>query len=221
VNGRLAGTPTQAQAGTYSNITITVSDGIAQATLGPFSIEVVALNRAPVLDGTPAGSLAAGAAYDFRPTASDPDDDELSWSISGKPAWATFNPTNGRLYGTPSVDDEGTYSGIRITVSDGELTDSVSFAIDVTATVLGSATLDWSAPTTNEDGSELTDLAGYRVYYGRQQSSLGSRIEIPSAGITSTTIEDLEAATWYFAVTAYTTDGTESSRSTVVSKTIN
>jgi hypothetical protein len=28
------------------------------------------------------------------------------------------------------------------------------------------ATLTWDAPTTNADGTPLTDLAGYRIYYG-------------------------------------------------------
>jgi len=221
-SGRLTGTPAQAQAGTYPNISITVSDGVAQATLGPFAIEVAAANRAPVLNGAPMTSVASDAAYDFRPTASDPDGDTLTYTISGKPAWASFNATSGRLYGSPTAADEGNHANIVITVSDGELTDTIGpFAINVTGTVTGSATLDWSAPTSNDDGSPLTDLAGYRVYYGRQQSSLGSHIEIPSAGITSATIEDLAAATWYFAVTAYTSGGTESSRSSIVSKTIN
>ena len=72
-----------------------------------------------------------------------------------------------------------------------------------------------------EDGSPLTDLRGFRVYYGVDQTSLTSRLEIPSADVTSATIEALEPATWYFAVRAYTTDGAESGSSNVVSKTIN
>jgi len=30
----------------------------------------------------------------------------------------------------------------------------------------GSALLSWNAPSTNEDGTPLTDLAGYKIYYG-------------------------------------------------------
>jgi hypothetical protein len=221
-SGRLSGTPTQAQVGKYSNITITVTDGMAQATLGPFSVEVTAANRAPDLRGSPPTSVAAGATYDFRPTASDPDGDTLTWSISGKPAWASFNSSSGRLYGSPGADETGTHSGIVITVSDGELTDKLGpFAINVTSTPTGTATLDWTAPSSNEDGSPLTNLAGYRVYYGRQQSSLDNRIQVPNGSLTSATIEDLAAATWYFAVTAYSDDGSESEYSTIVSKTIN
>jgi len=30
--------------------------------------------------------------------------------------------------------------------------------------------VSWTAPTTNDDGSPLTELASYRVYYGRSPS---------------------------------------------------
>jgi hypothetical protein len=221
-NGRLSGTPTSASAGKYSNISITVTDGIAQVTLGPFSIEVIAANRAPVLSGSPPTSVTAGVAYDFRPSAQDPDGDTLTFSISGKPAWASFSSSNGRLYGTPSANDVGAFSGVTITVSDGELDDVLGpFTITVKETPTGSATLQWSAPETNEDGTPLTDLRGYRVYYGQQQTNLASRLDIPDAGITSATIEELPPATWYFSVRAVATDGTESDPSNVVSKTIN
>jgi len=206
----------------YANISITVTDGIANVTLGPFSIEVIAANRAPVLSGSPPTSVTAGVAYDFRPSAQDPDGDTLTYSISGKPAWASFSSSNGRLYGTPSANDVRAFSGVTITVSDGELNDVLGpFTITVKETPTGSATLKWSAPETNEDGTPLTDLRGYRVYYGQQQTNLASRLDIPDAGITSATIEELPPATWYFSVRAYATDGTESDPSNVVSKTIN
>jgi hypothetical protein len=32
--------------------------------------------------------------------------------------------------------------------------------------ISGQATLSWDPPTTNVDGTPLTDLAGYKVYYG-------------------------------------------------------
>jgi hypothetical protein len=221
-NGRLWGTPTSDHAGTYANISITVTDGIAQVTLGPFSIEVIAGNRAPVLSGSPPTSVTAGVAYDFRPSAQDPDGDALTYSISGKPAWASFSSTTGRLYGTPALSNIGAFSGVTITVSDGKLDDVLGpFTITVKETPTGSATLRWSAPETNEDGTPLTDLRGYRVYYGQQQSNLASRLEIPDAAITSATVEELPPATWYFAVRAYADDGTESAPSNIVSKTIN
>jgi hypothetical protein len=105
--------------------------------------------------------------------------------------------------------------------ADGQLDDVLGpFTITVKDTPTGSATLHWSAPETNEDGTPLTDLRGYRVYYGQQQSNLASRLDIPDAGITSATVEELPPATWYFSVRAYADDGTESGPSNILSKTI-
>jgi hypothetical protein len=219
--GRLAGTPTGAQTGLYGNIAITVSDGVAQATLGPFSIEVVAANRAPVINGTPATTVDAGQPYDFRPAASDPDGDALTFSIANKPVWATFSTSTGRLSGTPTANHAGTYASVLITASDGELSATLpAFSIEVRDVASGSATLSWVAPTRNEDGTTLTNLQGYRVYYGLGPTTLGSRLEIPDPSITSATVEELTPGTWYFAVTAYASDGNESERSAVASKTI-
>ena len=36
----------------------------------------------------------------------------------------------------------------------------------------GSATLDWTPVTQNTDGTVLTDLAGYKVYYGTSRTTL-------------------------------------------------
>lgn len=52
-NGQLAGTPSTAQVGTYSNVTITVTDGRTTASLSPFSIAVTAPVVAPAPAPTP------------------------------------------------------------------------------------------------------------------------------------------------------------------------
>jgi len=86
---------------------------------------------------------------------------------------------------------------------------------------MASATVTWNPPTTNADGSALTNLAGFRVYYGTSSTSLDSSVELANAGLTSYTVENLTApATWYFAVKAYTTLGTESALSNFASKTL-
>ena len=83
-----------------------------------------------------------------------------------------------------------------------------------------SATLTWVAPTHNDNGSELKDLAGFRVYYGLDASHLTNHVDLPGSNVRTATIKDLTKGTWYFAVTAYTTDGTESSLTQLQSKTI-
>ncbi|HEV2268372.1 MAG TPA: fibronectin type III domain-containing protein [Steroidobacteraceae bacterium] len=85
---------------------------------------------------------------------------------------------------------------------------------------LRSVEVSWSAPTANTDGSALTDLAGYRVYYGTSPGTLGTSVDVPSAGAVQYLVRGLQTGTWYFAVAAYTNTGLESTHSSVVSKTI-
>jgi hypothetical protein len=222
-SGRLSGTPTSTSTGTTSNIVITASDGSLSASLAPFSISVnAAANRAPSISGTPPTSVVAGSTYSFTPAASDPDGNSLGFSITGKPSWAAFATSTGQLTGTPTTAQAGTYSNIVITVSDGIATQALpAFTINVTQPQpSGTAALSWTAPTQNTDGSALTDLAGYRVYYGTSASALNQVVVVPGSASVSYTFSQLARGTHYFAVTAYNTAGTESAMSAVGSKTI-
>lgn len=180
-----------------------------------------ATNSAPSISGSPVTQVVVGQAYDFRPNASDPDGDSLNFSISNKPGWASFDTSIGRLSGTPDAGDVGSYSSIVISVSDGEATRSLTaFAIDVTQVGTGSATLSWQAPTQNVDGSALTDLAGYRVYWRNSSGSITQSTTLNNAGLTSYVVEGLSPDTWTFSVTAFNATGIESERSNQASKTI-
>jgi hypothetical protein len=178
-------------------------------------------NHAPTISGTPTASVNASAPYTFTPTAADADGDTLAFTIQNKPAWAAFNTTSGRLSGTPAAADVGTYSNISITVSDGKTSTALSaFAIAVTTVATGRATLSWTAPTENTDGSTLSNLAGYRIRYGTSVSALTQTIVIDNASVTTYVVENLSPATWYFAVTAVNSQGAESSNSNVANKQI-
>jgi len=131
--GRLSGTPPAGSAGNYQGIVISVSDGSLSASLPAFSINVAA-NRAPSISGTPAATVTTGQGYSFTPTASDPDGDALSFSITNKPTWASFNSSNGRLSGTPAKSAAGDYIAITISASDGMATTALpAFQISVEA----------------------------------------------------------------------------------------
>jgi hypothetical protein len=223
--GRLSATPTSANVGTYSNIIISVSDGKTSASLAPFSITVSTTggtNQPPKISGTPPTSVAAGSAYAFTPTASDPEGKTLAFTITNKPGWATFSTTTGKLSGTPSSAQTGTYPSIVISVSDGSASASLAaFAIVVsTTTTTGSATLSWTPPTRNSDGSTLTNLAGYRILYGTSPSSLTRTVQVANPGTSRYVVEDLAAGTWYFSLRSYTTSGAESTASNTASKTV-
>jgi hypothetical protein len=220
--GRLQGTPTSTQVGTYSNIVIRVSDGVAAAQLPAFSIVVTAVaNRAPLISGTPATSVMQGTAYSFQPTASDPEGNALTYSITNAPSWATFSTTTGRLQGIPGAGHVGTYSNIVIRVSDGTATASLpAFSITVLAVAGGSATLSWTPPTTNTDGSALTNLAGYRVRWGTSAGNYTSSVTLNNPGLSSYVVGSLVSGTYYFVVTALNSAGVESQFSNMASKTI-
>lgn len=234
--GRLEG-PTGSRTGTYSNIRISVRSSTGTASLPAFSLQVVPKkgssgngngggsggNRAPVVSGTPATSITAGSAYSFRPTGSDPEGRALTWSISNRPSWAAFNTSSGALTGTPSTSNVGTSSNIVITASDGANRTSLrAFNIAVTSpgSNAGSASLSWTPPTTTTSGSTLTNLAGYRIYYGTSPSNLSRTVQVSNAGLTRYVLSDLSPATYYFSIRAYTSNGNESSNSNVVSKIV-
>jgi hypothetical protein len=218
--GRLSGTPTTA--GSFSNIVIGVSDGHVSAKLPAFAITVAApSNSAPTISGSPSTSVSVGNAYNFQPSGHDANGDTLTYSIQNAPSWASFSTSSGRLSGTPTSADAGTYSNIVISVSDGVHKASLpSFAITVSSGATGNATLSWTAPTQNTNGSSLTDLAGYRVMYGRSSSNLDQTVQISNPSVSNYTITGLTSGTWFFAVKAYNTKGGESDASGVGSKTI-
>ena len=178
-------------------------------------------NRAPVISGSPPLQVTEGQPYSFTPTASDADRDTLTFSIDKPPSWASFDTATGSLTGTPGAIDIGTSPGVTISVSDG--TDSASLApfdLEVQAIQLGSATVSWDIPTTNADGSDLNDLAGFNIHYGLTSGNLTDTEVINDNTATSVVITDLQPGTWYFAVSAFDQAGNRSALSAEVNKVI-
>jgi hypothetical protein len=221
--GQLAGTPAAANAGKYSSIVITVSDGASSASMSPFYITVTrAVSSSPTtISGSPQTAVNVGAAYAFTPTATDPSGKALTFSVKNAPSWTAFNTATGEISGTPSATYTGTYANIVISVTDGTTSASLSpFSIAVNQISNGTATVNWTPPTDNSNGTALTNLSGYQIHYGTASNNLAQTVQVTNAGLTSYTLSNLTAGTWYFAVTSYTTGGTQSSMSNVASKTI-
>jgi hypothetical protein len=143
--------------------------------------------------------------YEFAPTAKDPDGDSMTFTITGKPKWASFNASTGMLQGVPTVADIGAYNNIEISASDGRSTTRLpAFGINVVAVGPNSVTVQWEQPTTNEDGSALSNLAGYQIRYGRQAGRYTRTINVPTPGITSYMVEGLASGAYYFTMGSYT-----------------
>lgn len=81
------------------------------------------------------------------------------------------------------------------------------------------ATLTWTAPATNEDGTAVV-LSGFNVYVGNSPGNL-SPVASVGSNVTSHTINGLSAGIVYFAVTAIGANGMESARSQTATATIN
>lgn len=73
-----------------------------------------------------------------------------------------------------------------------------------------SVTLGWVAPTENNDGSPITNLAGYKIHYGTSSSEYTETVALDNAGLTRYVLDNLKSGTYYFAITAYNTHGMES-----------
>lgn len=80
----------------------------------------VTTNQAPVISGTPNTATKAGNEFNFTPSASDGDNDVLTFTIENQPNWADFDSETGQLSGIPQINDMGNYSNVMISVSDGQ-----------------------------------------------------------------------------------------------------
>ena len=79
----------------------------------------------------------------------------------------------------------------------------------------------WTSPTQNEDGSALTDLAGFKIYYGKSSGNYSNTIRIDGSGITTYVVENLSPGAYYFAATAFSESGIESRYSGEAVKILN
>jgi hypothetical protein len=178
------------------------------------------------LSGTSVASIAVGQNYSFQPNVAGTSTAGIGFSIQNKPSWATFDTTTGALSGSPVAGHVGTYSNIVISASNGSGTSATlaAFSLSVAQTAAptgnGSATLSWTPPTQNTDGSAIVNLAGYRIYYGSSEGSLTNSINVTNPGLTAYTIADLKSGTTFFGITAYTSGGAESGMSNIGSKTV-
>jgi len=124
--------------------------------------------------------------------------------------WSGTQPSSGD-FSTGALTEDTTY---RLTC-DGLEGSAVAL---VTVRVL-SKTIRWQAPTQNVDGSALTDLAGYVVYWGTQSRNYTGSYAINSPGITQWEAT-VSPGPYYFALTALDSEGNESGYSNQILKTI-
>ena len=84
-----------------------------------------------MITGTPDTSVRITNNYVFTPSASDIENDTLTFGITNQPGWTTFDANSGSLTGVPEAEDIGTYSDVIISVTDGQDGRAEAFSIEV------------------------------------------------------------------------------------------
>jgi hypothetical protein len=150
----------------------------------------------------------------------------------------TATPTSADVRATPTLTWSGVPANATCAVTGGwsgtkaasgselqaEIMRTTRYAMNcswpaVSGTV-GKALISWTPPITNTDGSQLTDLAGYKIVYGTSATALTQSVSVPVPAATSFTVDNLTAGTWSFAVRALNSTGVESGNSNVTTKTV-
>lgn len=181
-----------------------------------------ATNAAPTIKNLGEEYARVGENYALQPAASDADGDDLRFTATNLPPWASIDPYNGRITGTPGPSDEGVYESIVIAVTDAKRrAETAPFSITVVGEAAnGVATLRWETPPSKLDGSPLDDLAGYRILYGRSPDDLDQSVLIDDPAVTSYEFTSLPKGIWYFAVVAVNAGGLEGPPTVIATKSI-
>ncbi len=131
-SGAFTWTPDFSQAGNYSAVTLTASDGTDTGSAS-FDITVTDTGRAPVVDPIANQTVAENDLLAFTATATDPDGDAFTWSGVNFPSGAAIDANSGAFTWTPGFDQAGTYSNVQVVATDAGLAaGSTSFGITVT-----------------------------------------------------------------------------------------
>ena len=102
---------------------------------------------------------------------------------------------------------------------------SVTFEASGDATVpkkTGVLELSWSAPATRTDGEplSLSDIDGYRLYYGKKKGEYVRGADIKDGAAQSATVTGVPLGKYYVVMTTYDTNGVESDYSQSVRKRV-
>lgn len=144
------------------------------------------------------------------------DSTTLSWSAQGAETCSASGGWSGdrSLTGTFETGPLGDTTTFSLSCSNGAENALASVTVEVL-----DKTIRWQAPTQNEDGSPLTDLGGYVVYWGTQSRDYTNSYTIESPSTTEWEA-DIAPGRYYFALTAFDGEGNESDYSNELLKVI-
>jgi len=175
-------------------------------------------DTSPSVDLGPDLTVDIGESVHLSPTIKNLDSSTISYlwiQTSGNPISLPDNKSSYIAF-TPLVND---FLEFELTVTDNQ---DQEYKDAVSVTVLPengkyTAQLNWTAPTENENGSALTNLAGYKIYYGQSITNLDVSIIVNTPSETSYDIKNLDSnKSYFFCISAYSTAGSESKCSDTV-----
>jgi len=155
-------TPSYTQSGTYPSVTFTVTDsGTPGLTASEaITITVTNVNRAPVLAAIGNKTVLENALLSFTVSATDPDADTLTYTATGLPTGASFDPATRTFSWTPSYTQSGTYPLVTFTVTDsGTPGLTASEAITITVTNVNRAPVAANDTNSTAEDTPLTITA--------------------------------------------------------------
>jgi hypothetical protein len=143
----------------------------------------------------------------------------LTWKASNAYMCHGYGPWDG----SEPVEGSSTTNGLTATTTyvltcfnaSGPKTSKKATVTVVDPAATGTATLSWNAPTVNTNGTPVTPLTGYTIYYGTTEGSMSESLVVSGASTTSAEVTGLAAGTWYFGIEANASDGTHSALSEI------
>lgn len=140
-------------------LTVQVSDDSATplSSSAQVSVTLTQVNEAPVLTNVPTSAfrIPEQVEYKFQATATDPEKDVLTFSLSNAPAGAVISGTTGEFTWTPTEAQGGATYNFTVRVSDGELT--AEQAISLIVEEVSSAPVLTGVP----ENATIKELAAY------------------------------------------------------------
>jgi fibro-slime domain-containing protein/RHS repeat-associated protein len=157
---------TELETGAYA-VTVRVSDAYGASHDQVYTIQLGSSlpNRPPTITSDPPRLAPAGSLYQYAITATDPESQSITFSVD-TPAWLSYNPTTGKIQGTPPA--AGTYTvTVRATDSEGAWsTQSYGLAVRANGTptiaamtsrqIVARAMFRFDVPASDPDGDALT-----------------------------------------------------------------
>jgi hypothetical protein len=112
-----AGRPNNDDVGVYT-FEIGVQDDEGANSTAQLKITVLNSNDAPYFVSTPTATVLQDDNYSYTLSATDDDNDSLTYSYVSIPRWLSYNASTGVLSGTPTNDDVGIHN-VAVRVTDG------------------------------------------------------------------------------------------------------